>query len=167
MTFPVQITMIEERPPDVAKRAFREMTRAGHQAQGKLWHSKHLPDHFRPGAAERYRHKPRTQKYLEQKRKLANRRKVRRGGKMDNVFTGHLEQMMRTAAEVRAFPTRVSITMTGPRYITMRPYKSNQPDKAKELTTVTHAQERELARIMDRVVTEELKTYRSPRKTKA
>lgn len=137
-----------------SKRAWRAAMLAAHQAMGAHWHSAILPKHFTQAAQIRYRHQRRQQKYLAYKKALAKRGKVKYYGNVDLVFSGQLEKSLSSFVTVRAFPTRVTVSMNGPRYITMRPYLTAQPDKAREITTVVPEESDALAAVADRVVTE-------------
>lgn len=163
---PLKITMIETQPPDVSARKWREFSREAHREQGLHWHAHLLPLHFTPQARFRYGHQPRAAKTRERKRKAAAAGKARDGGLIDNVWTGLLRQSLQSVATVRAFPSRVSIQMLGPRYITMRPFKSNQPDKAAEITAVTDDERRTLERILSEGITRRLAAYRETRVTR-
>lgn len=156
--------LIEERPLDVALRAWRrDILKPMHQDIGDYWHDKIFPRHFKPGAAQKYKHAGRTQGYLEKKEKLARRGVVKRvsGQLQDNVFTGRMRADLQRSRIVRGYPTRTTVTMMGPRYVTMRVHKSNQPDKARELTTVTSDEETELARYGAERMQHYLDNYRS------
>lgn len=142
MKFKVSLTVTK--PPDIGKRKWEQCTKAGHLAQALHWQKTFLPRHFTPEASVRYNHQRRKEKYRKRKERAgASGRRVRhegrlvqiqRGGLVDNVYSGDLERMMRNPGTIRPFPNRATLTMSGPRYITMRPYKSGQPNKAKELT---------------------------------
>lgn len=120
---------------------------------GSEWHRRYLPLHFEPFSATKYRYKPRSPKWVAAKKRIAKARSdVKKGGAVPNVFTGLLEAAMEQRASVRAYPTRVTVTMQGPRYITMRPYKSNQPDKAREITTVIDSEKNTLSKLAGEVL---------------
>ena len=157
-----------------------------HDAIGKKWHADMLPRHFYRGARQQYGHKQRSMAYVEKKKRMAARRQrikgadgqvgfVQRGGEVDNVFTGNLEKMLKRVSVIRAYPSRVTVNMTGPRYVTMRAFQGNraeavakgwkygkgkaisatagqQPDKIKELTATTEQERRELAEIADKTL---------------
>jgi hypothetical protein len=132
-----------------SKRAWQRGMRQAHAEQGEYWHTKILPKHFEPGAGAKYGHKPRSDKYQRRKKKLAAAGKVKYGGMVDNVATGRMETMLKGMGVFRAFPTRVTVYMTGPRYITMRPYETNQPDKAKEITALTAQEISDLENVLE------------------
>jgi len=167
---PIRIVTRYEQPPGLSKRKFKEAMRAGHWAMAKLWYAEMLPLHFKRNAAARYGHKPRSVGYTRKKRKFGkssitfkNGKRVKYGGEVDNVYTGDLERNLREWVTIRAFPTRATAVMHGPRYLTMRPHKSNHPDKAAELTEVTNAEQDQLEKELDRVVNEKFNAWRAPK----
>ena len=167
---PIRIRMVEDRPPEVAKRRWREIHRAAYLDMGEYWHANFLPRHFEPDAAREYGYKRRSSAYKKRKRNAARRNpaKYKKGGDVDLVYTGELEELLESFVTVRAFPTRTTVTMRGPRYVTLRPNVSKgspQPDKHAELTAVTRGEVRELVAILDRGVTRGLNELREPRVT--
>lgn len=143
----------------VSVRQFRAASTKAHSKMGEYWHSELLPKHFHRDAKTKYGHKPRSTKYLARKKGLAASQRqlkqggtVQRGGEVDNVFTGFMERMLKGVGVVRAYPTRVSVNMTGPRYVTMRVFQSNQPDKFKEISTTTEQERVMLAEVVDKVL---------------
>lgn len=160
---PTRILITEERPADVSARAFREMLRAANAKAGHLWHRDALPNHFSPQAHYRYRHKTRSQKWLKRKLKLAAAGRAERGGRVDNVYTGTLERMVRSWAQVRAFPTRATVTMIGPRYVTMKPRSASRPHIAAELTTVSRDESESMAFVAEMTLGRELDQFRATR----
>lgn len=165
MTIVYQLQMLEQRPPEASIRAWRGITRAAYEEAGAHWHREILPRHFTPDAKGRYRHQERTRKYLIRKLRLASIGKVEGGGLIDNVFTGQMRRLLLGVGVVRAFPSRFSITMPGPRYVAMKPFKSNQPNKAAEIITVTPDEDREISQIVGRSVTAGLARLREPQTT--
>ena len=134
-----------------SKRAWTRAMKAAHEHLGAYWHKFMLPRHFRTDAREKYNHEPRTFAYLRRKEGLGYRKsgKVKYAGKIDNVYSGLMEETLKGQGTVRAFPSRVTINMQGPRYITMRPHESNQPDKAAEILRCTSEEDLEMARVFD------------------
>jgi hypothetical protein len=142
---PLRIIVKIERPPGVSARRHREWMRAAFHAQGLHWQTQILPTRFRANAS--YPRKKRTEKYLRQKANAAAKGKIR-DASIDNVYSGFLRDKLTAPAVIRAFPTRVTIKMVGPRYITMRVYQSNQPDKAKELLWVSPSEIQKLRKVL-------------------
>lgn len=165
MGFPIRVMMFEERPPEATVRQWRDLLKASHADMGQHWHQKMLPRHFEPGARERYGYKPRTRKYAIRKNRDYTRGKATAASNVDLVYTGFLRRSLSTVATIRAFPTRVTIQMTGPRYVTMRVHNSNQPDKAAEVTAVTRDEADELSALLAEGVTRRLDALRAPTQT--
>ncbi len=129
-------------------RKTREATKSTYAAMGAKWHADFLPLHFEPFSASKYRYQPRTPRYLTRKATKAQRDpRIKKGGKVANVYTGLLEESMKRFADIKAYPSRVSVRMRGPRYITMRRYQSNQPDKAAEILTIIDSERRTLIKV--------------------
>lgn len=156
-------------PPEVGKRKWRECTKAGYEAMGRFWHKNYLSDHFNRAANTKYQHQPRKVKYLKNKQR-GGRRKVdgvwitiQYGGQVDNVYSGRLESLMKSPAVIQAFPTRVNVKMVGPRYVSMRPWKSGQPNKGREISTVTEEQQTQLEKVLIEVTNKRLAEWKSPR----
>lgn len=122
--------------PGLSRRQRSRVLRAGNQVMGDYWQSQYLPLHWRTDARTRYRHTPRKPKYQAVKKRRARIGLVKRHGLVDNVYGGIMERMLRSSKVVRAYPTRVTITMRGPNYISMRPRDARKPHKAREITTV-------------------------------
>jgi|ERR1051326_609070 hypothetical protein len=154
--------MVEERPPEVFERAWKELTRAGFSEMGEHWHRVMLPRHFEAHARERYGYKPRTKRYAIRKNMAYAKGKAVAASNVDLVFTGLLRQSMQSVGTVRAFPTRATVSMTGPRYITMRPYQSDHPDLAAEVTKITEDEAQELSNLLNESVTRRLEALREP-----
>lgn len=130
-------------PPAPSKRAHQRWARDAHGRMGEVWQAEILAARFRPGA--RYPHKPRSAAYLKRKARAGASGQARFGGQVINVFSGAMMDKLAQPGAVRAFPTRVTIQKTGTRYIDMRVYKSNQPDKWKELSQLLPAEARRLS----------------------
>ncbi|MBC7855916.1 MAG: hypothetical protein IAF94_21010 [Pirellulaceae bacterium] len=167
-----KVSLTFHRPPELGKNKWKAFCKAGHLAMGLEWQRTMLPDHFNRNARSKYKHQPRTAKYLRNKerggyRKVNGRRvQIKYGGQVDNVFSGDMEAMLKGSSVVRAFPTRTTITMTGPQYVTMRPYKSNQPAKGREIATTTDEQATVLERILERETVEAYSKWRQPKTIK-
>jgi hypothetical protein len=167
------------------------------QALADHWHSQMLDDHFRPEATAKYRHQLRGKKYRKRKQWLAQQgrpwvkggKPIVMGGMVDNVLTGYMRDQLKNNSAILAYPTRVTLKMYGPRYMTMRTFRgdarkairegwtygkgqkfssrsgANQPDKVKEITTITAGQMKELAEVAEREVQRQLRQARAPRTT--
>lgn len=152
---PITIS-VKTRPPEGSKRAWNAATKAAFQAAGKVWHERFLPDHFKPGAAAQYGYRPRSRKYLEAKLRAGKKGKAEDGGTSPLVYTGLMRDLLTNHPIYRAYPTRVSIRMPGPRYVGMRVFKANQPNKGAEVTKVLPSQKQQLAAVIKSTIRAEL-----------
>ena len=125
-----------------------------------------LPRHFREGNRRRYNHKARTAAYKKQKRRLARRSKVERGGRVDLVYSGLLESLVTRHHIVKAFPTRATINLQGPRYVTMRPKDPTKPFKAREIITVRDDERADLDEVGAKELDKQTLKLKSKTKTK-
>jgi hypothetical protein len=165
--------LIENRPLDVVRDAWREIMRGAYRAVGLYWVEKFLQGHFEPGAAEKYRYKFRSRAYRDRKdRLLAAGRPFAKGGapvigggNQPNVLTGYMRREMTRSVVVRGFPSRATVIMYGPQYLTTRFHKKAQPDKGKEITTVTEAERKELSGVLLAEVEKRINAYRAQRVT--
>ena len=131
---------IDEVFADVSVRARRDIGRAAHQAVGEQWDREFKLRHFEPGAAQRYGYKARSAKYLARKERAHNATwRVKGGADQDMVYTGQTLQTVKNRQRPRAFPTRVTIDMPTPSYVSMRPDPRfrNAPNLGEELTAVS------------------------------
>jgi hypothetical protein len=148
---PMIITTVERNPADLSARAHAECARGAWQAVGEYWQREILPPRFRPGAS--YPHKHRSPAWLKRKRAMAERgaliggRPILFGGNVTNVLTGNMAELVTRPGVVTGFPTRGSVRKVGPRYVTMRPFQSNQPDKWAELTFVNQGDRAALGQV--------------------
>lgn len=105
---------------------------------GEHW-NKHIKGrHFRSGAATKYGYKPRTNAWM--------RRKLRSpiaasDARLPLVFTGTLKRQVLRSRNVKAFPTRATVEMQVPQYVTSRPNPTgrgrNRPNMGQEITAIT------------------------------
>lgn len=188
-----------DQPPEMSARQWRKITKAALTEMGAKWHKEYLPRHFTRNAPAMYGHQKRSEGYLKRKRRAASKAGVRHmgavvrvkyGGMIDNVFSGEMERRVKALAAVRATPTRVTVKMTGPRYMTMRRFAGNrdravregwtygrgqrfrnkgrgsglQPDKAREITTLTERENAELVGYMNSRVTAGWRAWKERRK---
>jgi len=128
-----------------SSRALTRISRALHESLGEFWHKTLLPSHFTDRAAARYGYQPRTFKH---------RRRKRREGKRDIplVYTGTMERLLTQYAQIRAYPSRFSVTMIGPRYVRMRPARPSMPNLGDEATRVDAQDERRMTEHANRVL---------------
>ncbi len=118
------VTIDDDHSLQFSRRVRNDIYRGTYYAIGQRWQTKWLPRHFTRRARHIYKYRQRTTKWMQRKKREAKRSsKIKKGGRVDLVYTGLAEQLFERRHAVRAFPTRVSINMHGPRYITMRPKK--------------------------------------------
>lgn len=174
----------EDRPEGVAIRAWRIILKLANRAMAYTWHEKFSQLHFGSGAKRRYGavYKTRTTLWLSRKlgihaadvnriaevsptdsipQRRQKRAKARAqlvaaaGGANYNVFTGNLQQMVKTAI-FRAYPSRFSIQMPAPSYVPGRRKDPTQPDIRAELTTVLKTEIDVMQRVGQKVLTDEM-----------
>ena len=145
-------------------RKFARCAKEAYAEMGSLWHDKILPLHFYSRAKHRYSYAPRSMKY-----------RMRRNVKgieadVDLVFSGAMRTQMQQFATIRAFPTRATVNVQAPPYMTLRPNTTNfgsakrerlggstQPDKFKELSALTTADYNQLQTRLQTVIERAMK----------
>lgn len=171
------VKLREMRPFSVTIRKWREMTTAVFAAIGEHWKQKNLPDHFTPDAELRYGYQPRSLRYTIRKRDRLKKGRgnadARRLGPIPLVYSGRMFREVTRNVSIRAFPSRVTIRLTGPNYISgasgqginvdkrMRwnPKKrkmvmtNTRPNMGKELLSDTPGQRFEIAMMIDEGLT--------------
>ena len=140
----------------VSRRALSRMRREAMKRAGAYWQQKMLPKHFQPGAIRTYGMKRRTAAYQKRKKAKGIRHAV--------VWSGQLKSLMLRRQIVRAFPTRATINIPGPSYLSMRP-KGNRPNLGEEVTAVIKRDEDELTKIHDQELQELIDNHK-PRSRK-
>lgn len=162
----VGISMTVKKPAALSERKFREVARSGFQELAEKWHRDFLGRHFEPTAARRYGYRRRSVKYVARKTTPGRdyRRKNIYGSQhVPNVLTGRLRDALTRSVQIRAFPSRATVRLTGTEYIGRRfPPDMNQPDKDSEIKATTREERRELARTFRDHVTTELNKHRTP-----
>lgn len=156
---PIIVRTRIERPLGLSARKHNAFSREAHREMGEAWQREVLPQRFTPGA--RYPHRARSSAWLRQKVRAAARGKALFGGLVTNVFTGAMMRKLLGEGRVRGFPSRVSITKTGTRYIDMRVWKANQPDKWAELSTLKRGEAKLLSRTFRDAYVRQVKADRS------
>lgn len=176
------IQLREARPLSVTIRRWREICRKVFAEVGEKWKSENLPDHFNLAAGNKYRYKQRGIGYIRRKLKRLFKGKgypeARRLGPIDLVYSGRMYRMVTKGAIVTPYPSRATITMPGPQYISgvagggvgrgMRVNKggyidpksgktraaNTRPNMAKEIMSDTTQQKLEIGIEIDRLLTE-------------
>lgn len=164
--FRIKTKIMETRPFDVARDAWRVMQRTAMTAVGEHWFKEMLPGHFTAQAKFKYQHRPRSRKYIETKKRLATRGKALMGGLVDNVLTGAMKRALESTAVIRGFPTRCTVYLSGPAHLRIR-YKpgTNQPNKPAEILYTTPQEAKVLKAVLRKSMVSQLRTRRSARKT--
>lgn len=157
---------------DIAVRRWNEIGREAHRAGAELWQDEFLARHFTPEAKTRYHHQPRRPKYIKAKARAAARG-FALAPDIDNLYTGRLYHNLQSTAAIKAYPSRATISMIGPRYITMRAFQGDhsaafqagwtygkgehfqptaglQPDKKKEILTDTDDEVEQIVALIER-----------------
>lgn len=160
----IKTEITEDKPFDVTVRAWPKMKAAAHHKAAAYWRQHFFPKHFQSSARTRYGYQARGRGYLIKKQRMAAKGLIP-SPPTDEVFTGAMKQSLLASATIRSYPTRAAVTMTGPRYALMRPYKSGQPNKGDELTRVTPDELTKLEQVLQAEGERQLKTFRAKRKT--
>lgn len=85
---------------------------------------------------------------------------------MDNVFTGNMMQSLQQTAVIRGFPTRVKVSMFGPKYMRINfRAGSQQPNKKQEVITTTDQEQNILKRIMREYIVKQIREIRAKKTT--
>ena len=135
---------------------------------GLYWVQNFLEGHFKPEATAKYGYKFR--KYWI--RLASQRRELKTKGmgpfqlsRTPLVKTGYMKQELLSHVVVRGFPSRATVVMFGPKYTSMNFRTINQPNKPKEITTVTKAETRELIGVLKDALISGINAVRQTRVT--
>lgn len=123
---------------------------------GEYWHKQFLPKHFTIAGAHEYGYQKRTKKYERQKaRKKGHHRPI--------VWSGETERQAKRWRDVRISSKGARVVLRGlPRHIWMAGWgkkvrsqgasalRANRPNLPQELMTVSDAEARELAEVLDK-----------------
>lgn len=140
----------ESKPFDIGARRWGKWSKNAFEQIGRRWHKEVLPEHANPSGSKKHPHKKRQSKYRKSKQRAARRGGTKRnnvftpvvmGGVVDNVFSGDMMRALLRTKIVKAFPTRLTVTSVGPKYLNTN-FVINQPDKKQELTHLTRNQKR-------------------------
>lgn len=146
-----------EVPESMSARAVQRMMREAHRAVGRYWQDNLLAKAFRPGAAQRHDHKPRSKKYLARKRRLAKTGRVKMDGVVDLVYSGDMRTLLKNRGIIKSFPTRASLTLQGPRYVSMKPFRRDAPNLGEEVTSLSSGERTELDGVFERAAEDAMK----------
>jgi len=152
---PFVVRIDEKNSLRLSRRVRREIYTATWRAVADRWQKKWLPRHFARRARTRYNYAPRTEKWKKYKKWAAANSKtvnVKKGGRVDIVFTGLTERQFRRRHAVRAFPTRATISMHGSKYITMRLNRKNKKAMGQEIVRHIPEEIRDLADVAEKTL---------------
>jgi hypothetical protein len=166
MVVPIRLVTVHDEHPDLSRRELHSVTRAAYAAMGIKWAADLLPEHFGAGAGQRFGYAKRTEKYLRRK-DILRARGLAIGGRHDDLLlTGRLrESVLRSARNlIAAYPTRVTITMHGPPYFTLRPRAKHTKRIAEEVLAMNPRHERLIGDAGDRGFNARLRALRASRR---
>ncbi len=167
---------------DFTVRGRREIAKAASMAVGLYWDEKLKPLHFEPDAATKYHYTQRTEAYLKRKQGFrrdpqtgqwvpgggmllrgpgGQRFRAVHGGTRLLVLRGELRRAVMRKHIPRAFPSRVTIDIPGPRYLNMRanPRRRSAPNLGEEVTRTTPAEVRELQAVYEQAAEDATQAY--------
>lgn len=149
----------------------RRIRKDAYRAMGLMWQRKFMRRHFSSGNRRRYGHRARRPGYLKRKQFFGRKgrdpqgRPVKKRGHVDLVYTGTMERMLRRPQVVRGYPSRCTIRMQGPFYVSMRPKDPQKPHKAAEVLNVTVAEQQQLYQFLNHYIVEAIKRAPARKKT--
>ena len=127
-------------------RAVRRVLKGTWESIGEYWQKKFLPFHFTTQAYQRYGYARRAIATLKKKKKLATKGKVEGGGLLPLVHSGVMRRALTGFRQrMSAYPTRVTIHLVGPSYLTTN-YKPGRPHLSKEVLAVSSEEREELTK---------------------
>jgi len=166
MVQPIKVVTIEDAHPDLVRRELHEVTRMAHYAMGQVWATQLLPEHFQPSATQAFGYQPRTAKHNKHKRALAAIGQAEDGGTSPLVVSGRLRRaLLRARHMIRAYPTRVTIDLVGPKYWKYRRWPGS-PDMVREVLAMSPRHEQIVGQAGDRGFEAALRMVRSSRRTR-
>lgn len=158
--------ILDDRPPDVGIRKFREISRDGMAEVGNLYETAFKMRHFEEGASSRYGYRPRTEGHKKKKARAVARRsfKISPDANRDLIMSGALRRAVGMRHVARAYPTRVTVTMPTPSYAQMKPKRGNMPNLGAEITAVTGDEYAQMQKVYHDSVEHDLNHFRATRK---
>jgi hypothetical protein len=146
MVVPIKITTQHSAHPELSRRNWHKVMRASMASMGLKWALDLLPEHFDKNKQGELGYAPRTAAWQRRKRQLYLLGKAIEPD-TDLVLTGRLKQNVLWSARnlIRAFPSRVTITMYGPPYFTLRARSKRTGRIAQEVLAVSARHKRLLS----------------------
>lgn len=153
---PICIKVELQPPPDVSARKLKEIMREAHRQQAESWHRRYARLHFEPIGRYRYAYQRRSPGYRKQKARLASVGKVEGGGEIDLVHSGLTRRKAMARPLIKALPTRATVQMATPSYVTMHRRRADRPDLAAEILKVVRPEQSRLGQEMQTKVEKDL-----------
>ena len=139
--------------PDYSVKVISQWFHEAYRAVGEHWKLKMLPRHFDMDAYGRY--------HLQRRSHAYNKRKMKKYGHIKPlVYTGNLRTSALLFSEVRTWPTKAVVRISGPAYTWKYHPDRNEPDKAEELKRSTEKERRELSAILTDTIARLFNTHR-------
>lgn len=149
----LRTTIIEQGGPRTLLRIASGIFRDAAVEAGRLWFQTILPRHFTVEGGRAYGYQKRTAKYM--------RRKARKyGHQKPLVFSGNMQREIQSVERVDRTGKGSIVKLYGPRYFYAFRKDYGQADKAREVTTVTVAEETALGNFMARVSAQQMQANR-------
>ena len=132
---------------------------------GKYWHEKMLPRHFEPGAANRYKYKKRTIKHIKTENRMVRAGRLPAEAVLPLVYTGKTRRQAKRAeygGTAKKFSVKLRLSNIYKRFSKGKP--SYLPA---EITKVTHAEEKILAKVFEGIMAGKLNRDKTRKKVRA
>lgn len=150
-----------DKPADVTVRGWRQLLTECWAAVGRWWDEVVKPRLFDSHAAAERGWKPRSERYLKQKLRHAQKDpRIKEGGTRLMVFSGQTRTDVMRPQFGRAFPTRLTILIPTREYVQMRSKAPNKPNLGEELATLTAGEMAEAAHLWQEQFETRLRLYR-------
>lgn len=160
----IRFALTLEKPLDITVRGWREILKTAWRAVGDYWEEHFKMRHFGPDAPGRYGYKYRSVNYLRKKWRYGALFpwSIHDSGQTLLVYHGKLRAAVRPRHAPRAFPSRVTVEIPGPRYLQMTPRQSGRPNLGEELTRITDEEKAELEAVWLAAFNAAERDYRDP-----
>lgn len=161
MTIPIAQTI--KRDTDFSRDTWNEILKKCWQKTGEFWHKHILPKHFNRSAIAEYKYQPRQGAVVYTDKKGRKRRRIAYDQRKYNIWghrrplewSGELKIAVNRIRDVRSDSKGARIRLHGPTHLFAFRKDFGQPDKAKELGTISRKDERVLTAFMDKCLTKE------------
>lgn len=138
---------VERKGIGFSVREWNPLLKEGFRTMGVFWRGNMLDKHFETSATNEYKYQKRTKIYMLRKAK-------KYGHQNPLEWSGTLHRMASSIEDVRSTSKAGTVVIHGPSYLYKFRKSQKQPDKAKELKTITRHESRALADAGDKKVTE-------------